>query len=185
MRQGLPRPAVAGSAISALPSNSRTPPAWPKPCHVAAPPGCLCYRGALPGSWVGASAGPALWGSQLQGPSVLWQPACPLPLSNLAGPALLASGHQDPPQHEEVHQGEGVPPTSFPPHHDCVSFVTGTLFYALCTGDGFRLNSDELRKSIFLPQSQKSPWTSLSLMPCVQSTCKSYGLYLQTISQIC
>ena len=40
------------------------------------------------------------------------------------------------------------------------------------------------KKSIFLPQSQQSAWTSLSLMPHVQSTFKSYGLYLQTISQI-
>lgn len=51
---------------------------------------------------------------------MLWQPARALPLSDLAGPALLATGHQDPPQHEEGHQGEGAPHTSFPQHQDCL-----------------------------------------------------------------
>lgn len=60
-----------------------------------------------------AREGPALWGSELQGPSGMWQPACPLPLCDLAGPAPLAPDHQDTPQHEECHQGEvsHVPPS--------------------------------------------------------------------------
>lgn len=41
------------------------------------------------------------------------QPACPLPLCDLAGSAPLAPNHQDTPQHEECHQGEGphIPPS--------------------------------------------------------------------------
>lgn len=40
-----------------------------------------------------------------------------------------------------------------------------------------------VRENHILPQAQQSPWTPLFLTPHIQSLSKSYGLYLQTVSQ--
>lgn len=124
-----------------------------------------------------ASEGPALWGSELQGPSGMWQPACPLPLCDLAGAAPLAPDHQDTPQHEECHQGEGshVPPSLShlspkPCPMACVQNRTGEL----------RL----VREHVLLPQAQWSSWAPLFLTPHTQSIYRSHGLRLHPASPI-
>lgn len=123
VRQEISHPKLGGGGHTSPALQVPNTTCLPKLYHVAATAGSLCCGGAIPGLWVGASAGSAHRKSQLQGPSVLWQPACPLPLFDLAGPALLASGHQDHSQHEKGHKGEEVLHTLFPQHHDWLSHL--------------------------------------------------------------